>query len=272
MEKRKTLIDLINENVKESDVEQIIDLPLYKIKPNPYQPRKDFNDEALKELSLSIKEHGVIQPIIVKESGEAYIIIAGERRFRASQLAGKETIPSIVRGYEKTKMIELALIENLQRQELSSYEEASAYELMMKELNYTQQEVANKVGKSRSYITNMLGILKLPEEVLTMLNLGKISFGHARALSKLSNEKRIIELAHIIIMRNLSVRQIEELVKNEEKTNEQKVKKTNKQIISKNILDNKLKIKIAVDDKKVVIKAKDKEELQDIIKWLMEGK
>lgn len=114
-------------------------------------------------------------------------------------------------------MIELALIENLQRQELSAYEEANAYALMIKELGYNQTDVAKHVGKSRSYITNMLGILTLPNEVLSMLQSGKLSFGHARALSKLSDGKRIIELAHIIVMKNLSVRQIEELVKNEDK-------------------------------------------------------
>ena len=169
MDERKTLLDLINENVTEPDNEQIIDLPLSKVKPNPYQPRKEFDKAALNDLASSIKEHGVIQPIIVKENAGEFIIIAGERRYRASLLAERETIPAIVRSYEKSKMIELALIENLQRQELSAYEEANAYALMIKELGYNQTDVAKHVGKSRSYITNMLGILTLPNEVLSML-------------------------------------------------------------------------------------------------------
>lgn len=272
MDERKTLLDLINENVTEPDNEQIVDLPLSKVKPNPYQPRKEFDKAALNELAASIKEHGVIQPIIVKENGGEFIIIAGERRYRASLLAGCETIPAIVRTYEKSKMIELALIENLQREELSAYEEANAYALMIKELGYNQNEVAKHVGKSRSYITNMLGILSLPSEVLSMLQSGKISFGHARALSKLSDEQRIKELAHIIVMKSLSVRQIEELVKNEDKKVVQQARKTDKQIISKAIGDNKLKIKIAVSKDKVTIKAKNHDELQEIVKWLMEGK
>ena len=169
-------------------------------------------------------------------------------------------------------MIELALIENLQRQELSAYEEANAYALMIRELGYNQTDVAKHVGKSRSYVTNMLGILNLPKEVLSMLQLGKISFGHARALSKLSDEKRIIELAHIIIMKSLSVRQIEELVKNEDKKVAQHARKSDKQIISKSIGKDNLKIKIAISKDKISIKAKSHDELQEIVKWLLEVK
>lgn len=269
MDERKTILDLISENVIEPDNEQIIDIPLSKIKTNPYQPRKEFDKEALDDLASSIKEHGVIQPIIVKEQAGEFIIIAGERRYRASMLLGNETIPAIIRCYEKSKMIELALIENLQREELSAYEEANAYSLMIKELGYNQTELAKRVGKSRSYITNMLGILSLPDEVLTMLQAGKISFGHARALSKLSSKKRIIELAHSIIMKNLSVRQIEELVKNEDKKVSQQVRKSQKQIITRTISNDNLKIKIAVGKDKVTIKAKNHNELEEIIKWLM---
>ncbi|MBS1476638.1 MAG: ParB/RepB/Spo0J family partition protein [Acholeplasmatales bacterium] len=272
MDERKTLLDLMNENITEPDNEQIIELPLSKVKPNPYQPRKEFDKDALNDLASSIKVHGVIQPIIVKENAGEYIIIAGERRYRASLLAKKETIPAIVRSYEKSKMIELALIENLQRQELSAYEEANAYALMIRELGYNQTDVAKHVGKSRSYVTNMLGILNLPKEVLSMLQLGKISFGHARALSKLSDEKRIIELAHIIIMKSLSVRQIEELVKNEDKKVAHHARKSDKQIISKSIGKDNLKIKIAISKDKISIKAKSHDELQEIVKWLLEVK
>lgn len=269
---KKTLKDLLEENIIEPDNEQIMEIPLGKIKPNPYQPRKEFDSAAIKELAASIKEHGVIQPIIVKPVGDEYIVIAGERRYRASLSLNLSTIPAIIRTYDKAKMIELALIENLQREDLSPYDEANAYDLMIKELGYSQAEVAKHVGKSRSYVTNMLGILRLPQEVIGMLNSNKISFGHARALSKLYDEKRMIDLAHLIVMKGLSVRQIEELVANEDKKVEQKKRKSNKQIITKTIGNDNLKIKIAVDNSKVIIKAKNQEELDAIIKWLMGGK
>lgn len=271
-DEKKTLKDLLQENMIEPDDEQVIELSLAKIKPNPYQPRKEFDEKSIAELASSIKEHGVIQPIIVKSVGNEYIVIAGERRYRASLSLGLDTIPAIVRAYDKTKMIELALIENLQRENLSSYDEANAYNLMIKELGYSQTEVAKKVGKSRSYITNMLGILQLPSEVINMLNANQISYGHARALSKLADENRIIDLAHLVVMKGLSVRQIEELVQNEDKRVTQKTHKPGKQIITKNIGPDNLKIKIAVDTSKVVIKAKNQEELNEIVNWLMGGK
>lgn len=270
-DEKKTLKDLLEENIIEPDNEQVVDIPLSLIKPNPYQPRKEFDKESINELASSIKEHGVIQPIIVKAVGNEYTIIAGERRYRASLSLNLTTIPAIIRTYDKAKMIELALIENLQREDLSAVDEANAYDLMIKELGYSQVEVAKRVGKSRSYVTNMLGILRLPSEVLNMLKSNKISYGHARALSKIADEARMIDLAHLIVMKNLSVRQIEELVANEDKKIAQKKRKSNKQIITKTIGEDSLKIKIAVDNSKVVIKAKNQNELDEIIKWLMGG-
>ena len=183
---RISLKSLLEENDYVGDAkENVMELPLDKIKPNPYQPRHVFDDKKIVELSQSIKEHGVFQPIIVKHVGDDYVIISGERRYRASVRAGLQTIPAIVRDYEKSKMIELAIVENLQREDLTPAEEARAYSALMSELSCNQTELAEKVGKSRSYVTNVLGILSLPDDVLALCDKKKISMGHARALSKL---------------------------------------------------------------------------------------
>ena len=149
--------------------EEIIEISLDELRANPYQPRKNFDDEALQELANSIKEHGVFQPIIVKKSIKGYEIIAGERRVRASKIAGRDTIPAIVRNLDDTQMMEIALLENLQRENLSAIEEAVAYKTMFEKLYLTQEELSTKVGKSRSHITNMLGLLRLPQEVQSMV-------------------------------------------------------------------------------------------------------
>jgi ParB family chromosome partitioning protein len=267
---KKTLIDLLNENVNEEDYkEEIIELPLKKIKPNPYQPRYVFEADELKDLSASIKEHGVIQPIIVKEVNNSYVIIAGERRFRASKMAGLKTIPAIVRQYEKSKMIELALIENLQRADLSAVEEAKAYNQIMRELDLTQKEVAERVGKTRSYITNMLGLLNLPDQVLNLVDSKKLSMGHARALSKLLDKNRIIELANIIVSKGLSVRDTEKLVANEEKKTPIKKTKNSEYIGFERSLNKKYKFKASVNNNKVSLKFKNREEMVEFINKLL---
>lgn len=191
--------------------EEIIDIPIEDLRVNPYQPRKYFNDEALSELAASIKEHGVFQPIIVKQSIKGYEIVAGERRYRASKMAGLSSIPAIVRGFTDEQMMEIALLENLQRENLSAIEEAIAYKNMIEQLSLTQDELSRKVGKSRSHITNILGLLRLPREVQQLVAEDKISMGHARVLSKLESEDKIIEMAHQIIDNKLPVRELEEL-------------------------------------------------------------
>ena len=189
--------------------EEIIDLNLSDLRPNPYQPRKVFDEDALKELADSIKEHGVFQPIIVKKSIKGYDIIAGERRFRASKMAGLEKIPAIIRDFTDEQMMEIALLENLQRENLSVIEEALAYKSMIEHLNLTQDDLSKKVGKSRSYVTNILGLLRLPGEVQQMVSDGRITMGHARALSKLESRDEIISLANRIVDENLVVRDVE---------------------------------------------------------------
>ena len=197
--------------MNESTNEEIVELPLKELRSNPYQPRKNFDEDALQELANSIKEHGVFQPIIAKRSIKGYEIIAGERRVKASILAGKETIPAIIRDFSDQDMMEIALLENLQRENLNALEEAIAYKKLLDELALTQEELANRLGKSRSHITNMLGLLTLPEEVKDKISSGKLTMGHARVLSKIEDANKVKELAEKIIKEDLSVRQTEEL-------------------------------------------------------------
>ncbi|MBQ4634315.1 MAG: ParB/RepB/Spo0J family partition protein [Bacilli bacterium] len=192
--------------------EEIVELDIEELRPNPYQPRRVFDEQALEELASSIKEHGVFQPIIVKKSIKGYEIIAGERRFRASKLAGKKTIPAIIRSFTDEQMMEIALLENLQREDLTVIEEAVAYQKMLTTLNLTQENLAIKVGKSRSHITNILGLLRLPENVQRMILNHELTMGHARVLSKLEDSEKIREIANKIVAENLTVRATEELL------------------------------------------------------------
>ena len=161
--------------IEESKNEEITEIKLEDLRVNPYQPRKTFDKEALEDLANSIKEHGVIQPIIVKKSIKGYEIVAGERRYRASKLAKKETIPAIIRDFTDDQMMEIAVLENLQRENLNAIEEAEAYLSLMNKLDLTQEQVAKRVGKSRSHITNLLGILKLPTKVKELVKENKLS-------------------------------------------------------------------------------------------------
>ena len=194
--------------------EGIQTLRISQIEPKADQPRKHFDEEALLELSDSIKAHGLLQPIIVRESSEGYYqIIAGERRWRASKLAGLSEIPAIIMQADALEAAEIAIIENIQRQDLNAYEEAAAYNSLMEQYSLTQEEVAQKVGKSRSAVANAMRLLDLPDDVLEMLKTGDISAGHARALLGLKNKDSIVDTAEQILVRSLSVRDTESLVK-----------------------------------------------------------
>lgn len=200
----------ILESASSNDIKEI---KVSEIRTNPYQPRKNFNQEALQELAESIKNYGVFQPIIVKKSIKGYDLVAGERRLRASKMAGLETIPAIVKEFSDEMMREIALLENLQREDLTAIELAWAYKGIIDSLHITQEELAKKLGKSRSSITNMLGLLTLPTNVQNMVLDGKLSMGHARELSKLEDKEKIAEYAKRIVDENLSVREIENLAK-----------------------------------------------------------
>ena len=261
--------DKMEEKIMETaDEEEIREIPINKLRVNPYQPRKTFNQESLQELAESIKEHGVIQPIIVKKSIKDYEIVAGERRFRASRLAGKETIPAIVKNFTDEQMMEIAVLENLQRENLNSIEEALAYETLMKNLNLTQEQLSKRVGKSRSYITNILGLLTLPEEVKELVKQEKITTSHARTLSKLEDKEKILDLANKIINENLNVRQVEETTKEEAFT--KKVKQTPKiknkeyEILERDLADY-LGTKVKVKTKKIEINYENESDLNRIL-------
>ena len=188
------------------------ELPLVDIRPNPYQPRKTFDQEGLKELADSIKQTGVFQPIIVRKSVSGYEIITGERRFRASKLAGKETIPAIVRDFNDPEMMEIAVLENLQREDLTPLDEAQAYDTLIKRLNLTQAEVSARLGKSRPYIANYLRLLTLPQPVKQMLSANQLSMGQARTLLSLKDKTKMVAVAKKTISENLTVRQLERLI------------------------------------------------------------
>lgn len=254
---------------EESTNEEIVEINLSELRPNPYQPRKIFDDEALKELSESIKEHGVFQPIIVKKSIKGYEIIAGERRVRASRLAGLEKIPAIIRDFNDTQMMEIALLENLQRENLNVIEEAIAYKSMLEKLNLTQDELSKKVGKSRSHITNILGLLSLPKEVQKMVIQNSLTMGHARMLSKLEDEQKIIELANRIVNESLTVRDIEN-VSSEEKKKKPITKRENNNEYKyvEEMLREKLDTKVRVKDLKIEITFTNTADLNRILEVL----
>jgi len=206
--------DQFESNIMESaDVSDIKELPVDEIRPNPYQPRKSFNEEALRELSESIKNYGVFQPIIVKKSIKGYDLIAGERRLRASKLAGRLTIPAIIKEFSDDQMREIALLENLQRENLTPIELAWAYKGIIDSLHIRQEDLADKIGKSRSHVTNTLGLLRLPDEIQNQILDNKISMGHAKILSKIDDDYKVKEFADRIINNNISVRELEEISK-----------------------------------------------------------
>lgn len=252
--------------------EEVIELKLSELRPNPYQPRKVFDAEKLQELANSIKEHGVFQPIIVKKSIKGYEIIAGERRYKASQLAGKETIPAIVRDFTDENMMEIALLENLQRENLNSIEEATAYQKLLASLKVTQEELANKLGKSRSHITNMLGLLELPEEVKNLIAEKKITMSHARVLSKMKDKDEIINLANKIVDENLNVRAIEQASQNPtvEKKHKlkTKVKKESEYKYIEESISEKLGTKVKINNKKILISFTNNNDLNRILEIL----
>ncbi|MNW31513.1 putative chromosome-partitioning protein ParB [compost metagenome] len=205
-------LDALIPSLAVNDDDKVVDIPLNQLRANPYQPRKVFEEEAIKELAESIRQHGVIQPIIVRSVLKGYEIIAGERRFRASQYCGNTTIPAVVRSFSDQQVMEIALIENLQRENLNAMEIAVAYQGLMEQFSLTQEELSLKVGKSRSHIANFLRLLSLPEVVKEYVSRGTLSMGHARALVSVKNEETLKALAQQSIDLQWSVRELEEAV------------------------------------------------------------
>lgn len=257
--------------VEETPKDEIVEIPISELMSNPYQPRKVFDDEALRELSESIKEHGVFQPIIVKKSVRGYNIIAGERRAKASRIAGLTTIPAIIRDFTDEEMMQVALLENLQREDLSAIEEAKAYKSIIESLRLTQDELAKRLGKSRSHITNMLGLLRLPLSVQDMVLYNKLSMGHARVLSKIESHDQIEDLANKVINENLSVRDLEKLAGEDSFARTLPVKKKEKSKEYKYVEDamkDKLGTKVSIAGNKIKISFATKEDLNRILEIL----
>lgn len=219
-------LDALIPSLSVQDDDKIIELPLKQLRPNPYQPRKHFDEQGIQELAESIKQHGVIQPIIVRSVLKGYELIAGERRFRASQMLGLETIPAVVRAFTDDQTMEIALIENLQRENLNAIELAQAYQNLMDQLGLTQEELSVKVGKSRSHIANFLRLLNLPDDVKDHVSRGTLSMGHARAIAGVKDPTAVKQLAKSTIDQEWSVRQLEEAIqqmnRNKAKTGEKK--------------------------------------------------
>ena len=230
----RDMFDILDDNTSGAKRESVTTLRISSIEPRKDQPRKTFEEESLNQLAESIEKHGVLQPIIVKESAIEgfYEIIAGERRWRASKMAGLSEIPVVIFDGDDLKAAQVAIIENVQRQDLNPLEEALGYRDLIERFGLTQEQVASEVGKSRPTVTNMMRLLELPDEVLEMLRDGKLTTGHARALLALKNSKETVSLANKVFLRGLSVRETESAVKrlnSENKPREEKDKKLSKE-------------------------------------------
>ena len=259
--------------VNETPKDEITMINLDELRSNPYQPRKIFDEQSLEELANSIKEHGVFQPIIVKKSIKGYEIIAGERRVKASIMAGLSQIPAIIRGFNDTQTMEIALLENLQRENLTAIEEATAYKKLQETLGLTQEDLAKRLGKSRSHITNMLGLLTLPEAIQNDISAKKISMGHARVISKLDDYNQQQELVDKVINEGISVRQLEELAKETEivKTNPQRPrveKENNEYAYIQEEMSEKLGTRVVIKKNKIEISFVNGNDLNRLLEYM----
>lgn len=244
-------------------------IKISEIRTNPYQPRTNFDESALKELSNSIKQHGVFNPILVRKAIQGYEIVAGERRFRASKLAGLTTIPCIVEEFDDQAMMEIALLENIQREDLNVIEEAKAYEQLINKLDYTQEELSQHISKSRTHITNTLRLLKLPDQVQKMLIKGDITYGHARALITIEDPALIIDLARRCKEEGLTVRDIERIANQKKKKTKYVPKKGNPYLddVRKQMM-TKLSTNVQINDHQIVIKYTNTRDLNRILEIL----
>jgi ParB family transcriptional regulator, chromosome partitioning protein len=219
-------------NVEETNGESIQEISVKELRPNPYQPRKVFQPEAIEELKNSILEHGILQPIIVRKSIKGFEILAGERRFRAAKEAKLEKVPVVVREFSEQQMMELAVLENLQREDLTPIEEAIAYQTLMEKLNVTQEVLAKRLGKSRPHITNHIRLLSLPAKIQDLISNGQISMGHGRALLGLKQKDKLPALVDKVLKEGLNVRQLEHFI---QQLNENVPRETKKPKIDKDI-------------------------------------
>lgn len=262
---------LFGENVNDvledlqQDRSRASEIKLSEIHPNPYQPRLVFDQEKIEELAQSIKEHGVFTPILVRKAVSGYQLIAGERRFRAAKLANLETIPAITLEFDDQQMMEISLIENIQREDLSVIEEAKAYQILIEKLGLTQEELSKKVGKSRPHITNLLRLLSLPESVQNLLLNQSLTMGQVRPLINHENQTKVEELAQLIVHKKLSARDVEKLMK-PKKDKPHKVETDYRYVES--LLRSKYQTKIHVSDHSINIHFEDEEDLNRILEMM----
>lgn len=259
----------------EQEEHRVEEIAISECRPNPYQPRKTFHADAIEELKTSILEYGIIQPLIVRKSIKGYEIVVGERRFRAAKEAGMESIPVVVKELSDERMMELALLENLQREDLTPIEEAHAYRNLMDELKITQEELSKRLGKSRSHIANTVRLLSLPEQVVAYINNGELSMGHGKALIGLKDKGKLMQLVDKIRKEKLNVRQVEKLVieLNEKKQVRKEKPKKNvfiqeREAILRDRLGTSVTIKQGKKKGKIEIEFYNDDDLQRIIEFL----
>ena len=251
------LTSVIDEIEKQAPELSQTKVPVDQIRPNPYQPRKHFDEEKLNELAMSIREHGIIQPLILKQSISGYDIVAGERRFRASKIAGLTEVPAILVDFTDQQMMEIALLENIQREDLNAIEEAKAYQTLMDKLDLTQAELAERVGKSRTHIANMVRLLSMPNQLQDYVLDGTLSMGHIRPLITLAEDKAL-KVAKRAIDESLSVREVEDLVKgiklSEQRDSKPKKEKSKQLEYAESLIRKQYRTKVKIDEKAITIK------------------
>ena len=260
-------IDTLEDTIVKEERNNATEIDLSQIRSNPYQPRKVFDEEALNELADSIKVYGVVEPVILKTSVKGYEIVAGERRCKASKIAGLTTVPAIIKDFTDEEMMEIALLENIQREDLNPVDTAISISNILQVKDMTQEEFSKKFGKSRSYITNLLGLLNLPKSVQELVKNGKLSMSHARCLSKIDDEEKVINLANKIIKENLNVRDIEKMLS--KKDDKKVIKEKNEKFrMYEDAFSDTIGNKVRISNKKIEISYNSIQDLNRIMEIL----
>ncbi len=260
-------IDTLEDTIVKEERNNATEIELSQIRPNPYQPRKVFDEEALNELADSIKVYGVVEPVILKKSVKGYEIVAGERRCKASKIAGLTTVPAIIKDFTDEEMMEIALLENIQREDLNPVDTAISISNILQVKDMTQEEFSKKFGKSRSYITNLLGLLNLPKSVQELVKNGKLSMSHARCLSKIDDEEKVINLANKIIKENLNVRDVEKMLS--KKDDKKVIKEKNEKFrMYEDAFSDTIGNKVRISNKKIEISYNSMQDLNRIMEIL----
>lgn len=260
-------IDTLEDTIVKEERNNATEIELSQIRSNPYQPRKVFDEEALNELADSIKVYGVVEPVILKKSVKGYEIVAGERRYKASKIAGLTTVPAIIKDFTDEEMMEIALLENIQREDLNPVDTAISISNILQVKDMTQEEFSKKFGKSRSYITNLLGLLNLPKSVQELVKNGKLSMSHARCLSKIDDEEKVINLANKIIKENLNVRDVEKMLS--KKDDKKVIKEKNEKFrMYEDAFSDTIGNKVRISNKKIEISYNSMQDLNRIMEIL----